>query len=86
MHYKNNQFGIYTLFETLSVKCKLIGSMFPEKIVFDKKNYRTNGYNKVLDLIYQETKLLQMKKEDKSEIFSSLSSPVPRAGIEPARL
>ena len=60
--------------------------MFPEKIVFDKKNYRTNGYNKVLDLIYQETKLLQMKKEDKSEIFSSLSSPVPRAGIEPARL
>ena len=27
-----------------------------------------------------------MKKEDKSEISSSLSSPVPRAGIEPARL
>ena len=43
-------------------------------------------YNKVLDLIYQETTLLQMKKEDKSEISSSLSSPVPRAGIEPARL
>ena len=41
---------------------------------------------KVLDLIYQETTLLQMKKEDKSEISSSLSSPVPRAGIEPARL
>lgn len=46
----------------------------------------TISYNKVLDLIYQETTLLQMKKEDKSEISSSLSSPVPRAGIEPARL
>lgn len=45
-----------------------------------------HSYNKVLDLIYQETTLLQMKKEDKSEISSSLSSPVPRAGIEPARL
>lgn len=41
----------------------------------------TISYNKVLDLIYQETTLLQMKKEDKSEISSSLSSPVPRAGI-----
>ena len=78
--------GKYIEDAPVDVKCKLIGSMFPEKIVFDKKNYRTNGYNKVLDLIYQETKLLQMKKEDKSEIFSSLSSPVPRAGIEPARL
>ena len=33
------------------IKIKLISSMFPEKIEFDGKTYRTNSYNKVLDLI-----------------------------------
>ena len=31
------------------IKIKLISSMFPEKIEFDGKTYRTNSYNKVLD-------------------------------------
>ena len=38
------------------VRIKLLGSMFPEKIEFDGKNYRTKSYNKMLDIIYQETK------------------------------
>ena len=33
--------------------------MFPEKIEFDGKTYRTNSYNKVLDLIYQQTNELR---------------------------
>ena len=78
--------GKYIEDAPVEVKCKLIGSMFPEKIVYDKKNYRTNSYNKVLDLIYQETKLLQNKKVNKSEESPSLFTPVLRAGIEPARL
>lgn len=40
-------------------KIKLISSMFPQKIEFDGKKFRTNSYNKVLDLIFQETKQLQ---------------------------
>ena len=34
----------------VEVKCKLLGSMFPKKITFDGKTYRTNSYNSVLDL------------------------------------
>ena len=33
------------------IKIKLISSMFLQKIEFDGKTYRTNSYNKVLDLI-----------------------------------
>ena len=33
--------------------------MFPEKIEFDGKKYRTKNYNKVLDFIYQQTNKLQ---------------------------
>ncbi len=40
--------------------------MFPEKIEFDGKNYRTKSYNKMLDIIYQETKQLQGHKKKKS--------------------
>lgn len=36
----------------LDTKRELIGVMFPEKFDFDVKSYRTNSYNKVLDLIY----------------------------------
>ena len=56
------------------MRIKLLGSMFPEKIEFDGKIYRTKSYNKMLDIIYQETKQLQGHKK------------VPKAGLEPARL
>jgi hypothetical protein len=49
----------------VEVKIKLIGSIFSEKIEFDGKNYRTNSYNQVLDLIYQQTKELQGCKNKK---------------------
>ena len=68
------------------VKVKLLGSIFPEKIVFDGKTYRTTSYNKMLDLIYQETKQLQGRKKTKSPKKKGDFSRVPRAGIEPARL
>ena len=66
----------------VEAKCKLIGSMFPEKIEFDGKSYRTAAYNAVLDLIYQQTNELRgLKKEDFSE--NSEKSPlVPSAMIE----
>lgn len=43
----------------VELKVKLIGSIFPEKIEFDGKEYRTTSFNKVLDLIFQETMQLQ---------------------------
>ena len=43
----------------IEVKVKLIGSIFDGKIEFDGKSYRTNSYNKVLDLIYEQTNELR---------------------------
>ena len=68
------------------VRIKLLGSMFPEKIEFDGKNYRTKSYNKMLDIIYQETKQLQGHKKKKSPKNTGDFGRVSKAGLEPARL
>ena len=68
----------------LEDKINVLGSMFPDKIEFDGKNYRTNSYNKVLDIIFQETSYLQGQKKEEADKKSAPSRPVPRAGIEPA--
>jgi hypothetical protein len=36
--------------------------MFPEKIEFDGKKHRTNSYNEVLDVIFNDTYQLREKK------------------------
>ena len=64
-------------------KCKLIGSMFIDKIEFDGKKYRTKSYNKVLDLIYQQTSELRKQNEKDSSDFSEESLQVPPQGLEP---
>ena len=56
------------------MKVKLIGSMFPEKIEYDGKDYRTKSYNRVLDLIYQQTNELRRKIKENGESFSTLSA------------
>ena len=67
----------------LETKIKLIGSIFEDKIEFDGEKYRTNSYNKVLDLIFQQTNELRGDKKEKGERFSSFSNSVPRPGVEP---
>ena len=63
----------------IEVKLKLIGSFFDGKIEFDGKSYRTHSYNKVLDLIYEQTNELRgtsKRKEDsrnENPQFSTLS-------------
>ena len=69
----------------VEVKIKLIGSIFSEKIELDGKNYRTNGYNKVLCLIYQQTNKLQGYKKKKLGTSCEVSNSVPGAGLEPAQ-
>ncbi len=68
----------YILDAPVEAKIKLISSMFPEKIEFDGLEYRTNNYNKVLDLIFQETNKLRGYRNEKSERNSPLSDQVPR--------
>ena len=62
----------------LEVKTKLIGLMFPEKIVFDGKQHQTKSMNKVLDLIYQQTSELRgHKKRNETDNFLSVSFGTP---------
>ena len=65
----------------VSLKIKLLGLMFPQKIEFDGNKYRTNEYNKVLDLIYQQTNELRVGKKENGESFSTFSVSVPRPVI-----
>lgn len=75
-----NNIDSYIRNASVGVKIKLISSMFPEKIEFDGKTYRTNSYNKVLDLIYQQTNELRGVEKKNGESFSTFSASVPRAG------
>ena len=49
----------------VEVKLKLISSIFDGKIEFDGKSYRTNSYNKVLELIYEQTNELRGRTKKK---------------------
>ena len=72
--------------DSVEMKIKVLGSMFPEKIEFDGEKYRTNSYNKVLDLIYQNTNELRGGGNKNGEADNNFSNSVPRAGVEPARV
>ena len=78
-----NNIDSYIRDAPVGIKIKLISSMFPEKIEFDGKTYRTNSYNKVLDLIYQQTNELRGVEKKNGESFSTFSASVPRPGVEP---
>ena len=66
----------------VKTKCKILSSMFPQKIEFDGEKYRTQSYNQVLDLIFQETNKLRGYGENKSEKPKAVSHSVPRPRIE----
>jgi hypothetical protein len=74
-----NNIDSYIQDAKVEVKCKLLSSMFPEKITFDGKTYRTNSYNSVLDLIYKQTNELRGIKNKNGESFNTFSASVPRA-------
>ena len=72
-----NNMERYIMDAPVEAKIKLISSMFPQKIKFDGEKYRTNSYNQVLDLIYQETKQLREGNIQKKERSELLSNSVP---------
>ena len=66
----------------VKTKCKILSSMFPGKIEFDGEKYRTQSYNEVLDLIFQETNKLRGYEKKESEKSEEVSLSVPRPRIE----
>ena len=66
------------------LKHKIIGSIYPEKLIFENKKYRTKRINSVVELItHKNSKLLGHKKRLNENLIIQ-SSMVGPAGIEPA--
>ncbi len=63
---------------------KLLGSIFPAKLIFKDGNYRTSALNPALTLILQKNKGLQNEKTGDTIISENVSGDVARTGIEPA--
>ena len=74
--------GLFMKDAPVKVKCKLLSSMFPQKIEFDGEKYRTHEFNQVLDLIFKETNKLRGYGEKESEKSEADSHSVPRPRIE----
>src|SRR5438105_5342597 len=74
-----------TLYENASSvkKREIIGSIFPEKLIFDGFNYRTARLNEAVRLIYSLDAAFEGNKNGTSENFSNLSHQVIRTGFEP---
>jgi site-specific DNA recombinase len=65
-------------------KREIIGSIYPEKLIFDGFHYRTARLNEAVSLIYSMDKGFSQNKTGQTKENFSLSSLVPRTGFEPA--
>ena len=65
-------------------KREIIGSIFPEKLVYDGIGYRTGKINEAAALIYQINNELGNKKNRTKSDFTLKSCLVAGAGLEPA--
>lgn len=74
-----------TLYEegTVTQKRQIIGSIYPEKLVFDGFQYRTARLNEAVRLIYRLGEGFSEIKNRKSNKNLCLSGEVARTGIEP---
>ncbi|MEC5143190.1 hypothetical protein [Chitinophaga sp. 212800010-3] len=62
-------------------KRQIIGSIFPEKLVFDGINYRTARLNEAVKLIYTLDAGFPENKNGQTEMNFDLSTLVPRTGF-----
>ncbi len=65
-------------------KRKIIGSMFPEKLTFEKNEVRTTKINEALRLMLLFYKQLDNKKKGQNQQKTDLSSYVNAEGFEPS--
>ncbi|NDD58749.1 MAG: hypothetical protein EBZ47_05795 [Chlamydiae bacterium] len=68
----------------LEVRRKLIGSIFPVKLIFEAGKYGTAALNPALTIVLQKTKNLQNKKCGDVLISENVSGYMPTTGLEPA--
>ncbi len=68
---------------TTENKQRIIGSIFPQRLVFENNNYRTPKLNKFVWLVCSNNTPLKGKKKGKHIFYDVLSKGVASAGIEP---
>lgn len=68
----------------LEAKRKILGSIFPVKLIFEDGKYRTDGLNPALAFILQKSNGLQNEKTEDIVISENVSGDVPMTGLEPA--
>ena len=64
-------------------KRQIVGSIFPEKLIFDGENFRTTRVNEAVGLIYRLDAAFRENKNGTSELFVDLSHQVIPLGLEP---
>ncbi len=68
---------------SLNTKQQLIGSIYPEKLIFENKAYRTTTLNEVIALICRTGKGSDKDKKEQASISGNLSKEVTLQGLEP---
>jgi site-specific DNA recombinase len=76
----------YFIKAPIELKHKMIGLFFPEKLFYEKGNYRTTKMNQVLDLIYLLSSEMDKGKMKQASISAGLSTQAPQTGLEPVTL
>jgi site-specific DNA recombinase len=72
----------YTSKET-AIKQRIVSSIFPEKLIFENKTYRTLKMNSAISLLCRNSKALNGGKKGKHSDNEMLSCQVVSLGIEP---
>jgi len=70
----------------LELKHQITGSIFPEKLVFNGKSYRTIKENIFISLLCSDTINYDKIIKEKAIISDGLSSVAPPSGLEPETL
>ena len=81
-HFLNNLDKLFTSADLVQ-KRNIIGSTFPEKLIFENNAYRTASEDSIVLLIAATGKGSRQKKESRQENFCLLSRRVVATGIEP---
>ena len=70
----------------IPTKQKIVGSIFPEKLIFDGKSYRTKKVNSFISLISSKSANWEGNKTKQATKNGSLSNMAPPLGLEPRTL
>ena len=76
----------YFIAKNTDVKQKIVGSMFPEKLVFENNEYRTPKLNKAVEILCKTSKDFKGTKKGKNLQFVNSSLGVIPLGFEPRTL